>query len=230
MVSVANTITEITSFLGDIEEVGSEIELIALNASIKAAHTGDKGAALGVLASSIQRLSQDARGLTESTADVLRTIYSSAETLKQNAESYMDTSQVESMVMRLAELVENLRRVNDEMVGAFAGTSSRAEELGRDIQKQTQSITFHAAVGNRLLEGRDRMEATSARAQELVPHEDDEGRPERLRKLLDRYTMEAERMIHETAFNLESMEEGAGATGEEAGADGEDDWDNVELF
>ena len=54
------TVGEIATFVGDIEKIGEEIKLIALNAQIKSAYTGDEGAALGVLAEAIQRLSIDA--------------------------------------------------------------------------------------------------------------------------------------------------------------------------
>lgn len=46
MQKVAQTIGEISGFVTDIEEIGSEIDLIALNSQIKAAHTGVEGAAL----------------------------------------------------------------------------------------------------------------------------------------------------------------------------------------
>ncbi|MBI5726822.1 MAG: hypothetical protein HY965_03145, partial [Ignavibacteriales bacterium] len=45
--SVISTIEELTSSIQQIEEIGTEIELIALNARVRAAHTGANGASLG---------------------------------------------------------------------------------------------------------------------------------------------------------------------------------------
>ena len=57
------------------------------------------------------------------------------------------------------------------------------------------------------------------------------GRSARLRQLYDRYTMEAERAVHEAAFGLEggaaaTTASAGGAKGEASGEFG----DNVELF
>lgn len=69
---VSATIAEMGNFVVDIEDVGAEIKLIALNASIKAARTGEQGRALGVLAMAIQRLSSEAREQTQAVSDALR--------------------------------------------------------------------------------------------------------------------------------------------------------------
>ncbi len=59
MLSVSEAMAEITAFAADIDYIGSEIRLIALNAIIKAAHAGREGAAFGVIAETIKRQSVD---------------------------------------------------------------------------------------------------------------------------------------------------------------------------
>ncbi|TVM28184.1 methyl-accepting chemotaxis protein, partial [Oceanidesulfovibrio marinus] len=102
-------------FLEDIEEVGSEIELISLNASVKAAHTGEKGKALGVLASSIQQLSQQAGGRTESVKDIRGSIGEASNHLKSNDEACMDSSHVTDIVTILEQILEGIRRIDEEV-------------------------------------------------------------------------------------------------------------------
>ena len=119
MREVAQTVGDMASFVGDIEEVGSEIELIALNASIKAAHTGSEGAALGVLAMAIQGLSVEAREMTGRVSDILKAITEVSDKLQSNAASYLQTDEVDDILAKFRELTELLgatnRRVTSEL-------------------------------------------------------------------------------------------------------------------
>lgn len=223
---VASTVEEMGSFLSDIEDVGAQIELIALNASVKAAHTGEEGKALGVLAQSIQQLSREARERTEAIADSLTAISQEAISLNRNAESYMDTSQVEEVVGQLEELVTELRDINDGIMEIFQDIQSEGQQLGGAVHKVVDRMHFDKAVNKVLDEVGKELERLSAQARELAP-EDDQRRPERLRKLLERYTMDVERLVHEAALGV------APSTRETEGfavaSDG-DFGDNVELF
>ncbi len=229
MVRVADTVTEMTHFLEDIEEVGSEIELISLNASVKAAHTGDKGKALGVLASSIQQLSQEAGALTESVTDILGRIGEASTNLKSNAEAFMDTSQVTEMITRIEQILAGLRRIDDEVDTLFETIRRQGSELGSSIESLNNSMTFHEDVSTELSKGADTLAELRDEATTIVPHAEDESRPERLDKMLARYTMEAERLIHQQAFDQGSCGPNDGGDEGECSQD-VDDWGDVELF
>ncbi len=78
---VTRTIDELSAFVGDIEEVGTEIELIALNARVTAAKTGVEGAALGVLAEGVRNLSDTSRDQTRTVSDTLARVTNIAKSL-----------------------------------------------------------------------------------------------------------------------------------------------------
>ena len=69
------------TFIGDIEKIGIEIRMIGLNACIRAAHVGEKGTALGVLADSIHQLSGDTSGLTDAISENLKKVIQAAREL-----------------------------------------------------------------------------------------------------------------------------------------------------
>ncbi len=225
MTSVANTVTEIGSFLADIEEVGAEIELIALNASIKAAHTGDKGKALGVLAQAVQKLSVDARRVTDSISEVLQTIAQAADTLKANAETFMDTSQLDEMVAELVGTITDVKALDEQILANSADLAKRSGKLEKEIIALNSQIVFHDQVRKELSVPRKGLAEVNTQARIVVPTEQDANRPDRLKKLLERYTMEEERMIHESALDSESK---AGQS--QGGQDEAEIWDNVDLF
>ncbi len=229
MASVAATVIEISSFLNRIEEVGEEIELIALNASIKAAHTGEKGAALGVLASAIQRLSSEACQLTDSIAAVLGTISQSAEVLNANAKTMLDSRQMDDVIARLEELTARLRTFDDSARTRFQALKADGETLSNSIGQCEGRIDFHLATAAGLDEARDIARDIARKARALIPNSSASRRPERLRRLLERYTMEVERLVHSATSRPDKGSTRAKPT--LAAADtGNDLGDNVELF
>lgn len=78
-----DTITKLTGFMAEINELGSEIGLIAMNAGIKASHTGSDGAALGVLANEIRNLSVDAEDNSKKTSDLLNNVQGTVKELNK---------------------------------------------------------------------------------------------------------------------------------------------------
>ncbi|WP_029894645.1 methyl-accepting chemotaxis protein [Desulfohalovibrio reitneri] len=226
MRDVAGTVSAMSGFVTDIEDVGSEIELIALNASVKAAHTGEEGAALGVLATSIQTLSVEARRETDSASTVLRQVSEASRTLQENAESYMDTSGVEEMLEKLNSLIDRIRGMNSGVRGAFDDLRSTGERLAGDVEEVAESVDFHEDVCHDLRTLETALREMEDEARDLVPANDDESRPQRLREMLSTYTMEAERDIYRKTFEMEDEPESHPEVFEEEGEFG----DNVELF
>ena len=81
MQAVAPAIGDMAKFLLDIERIEIAIERIALNACIKAAHLGEEGAALGVLAEATQNLLGDTRQQTQAVSGSLKSIKAAAQQL-----------------------------------------------------------------------------------------------------------------------------------------------------
>jgi methyl-accepting chemotaxis protein len=229
MSSVAGTISEMSGYVGKIEDVGSEIELIAINASIKAAHTGEEGAALGVLASAIQGLSVEARQQTDEVSRILREVAKSSNILQDNASISYDVSQVDDVSAHLDGLLGQIGDMNRRRSAMFAGIGATSAELGQALQGVAAGVHFHEEVGERLDAVKRDLDAFGALCKRIVPVEGDMRRPERLRELFGRYTMEAERDVHEAVFGLAAGLEKAGKASP-AAADGDGLGDNVELF
>ncbi len=234
MVQVGATVAQMAGFVGNIEEVGSEIELIALNASVQAAHTGDEGLALGVLAGAIQRLSMDARTVTDEVAGELRAIADHAQELQKLSDVSADAQRMEQMMGRLEEMINSLRNLNRQTMDMFGGIRADGDVLCRDLQAQIDGITFHHDVLLDLAQARGSFEDLADQAMVQSSEDcDPSQRPERLKELLARYTMEAERMVHLG----EDHNEAAPAESDDVELFGDDDGvelfgddDNVELF
>jgi methyl-accepting chemotaxis protein len=240
MNGVSENVMEMKTFLGDIEEAGSEIELIALNASIRAARTGEEGKALGVLAQAIRNLSIEARGLTEEVSGRFKSIVDRSEELRKKSDRVVNVSELEKAAAGHERVSEEVGEANRSIKALFEDLSAESRSLGREVADLAANISFHEHVREDLFEAGSEAAALKRMCREAVADRSGAPRPERMQKLLERYTMEAERLVHQQSLgeNPEKHEEPARdespeeETGEchEAPVGGEEEWDNVELF
>jgi len=230
MREVAQTVGDMAAFVGDIEEVGAEIELIALNASIKAAHTGSEGAALGVLAMAIQGLSVEARDMTGRISGILKTITEVSDRLQSNAAAYLQTEEVDGMLARFREMTDLLAQASGRLAGGLADLAAQSGSLAADLREGAGRLVFDRQVDQGLGVVERDMEALLARIQREVPHVDEGRQPERLRAMLARYTMEAERDIYRKTFGEGAGEADVFSNDAPPPTDGGEFGDNVELF
>lgn len=230
MQKVTGTITEIGGFVSDIEAVGSEIDLIALNAQIKAAHTGPQGAALGVLAEAIKRLSLDAVTQTEAVSETLRAINAITATMADQAflsEDTEESQQVAQMEQESHQIILALSGINRSLLQQLGNLATTAESLADDINLTTAGIHIHEEIQHQTNQAADTLEQIYTEARAQVPASSEFR--DNLRHMEQRYTMESERMIHEmmaarhgVTLSLQKQQENSGS-GSEYG-------DNVDLF
>lgn len=233
MQHVISNIAEMSAFLEDVEEVGASIELIALNASVKAAHTGSKGAAMGVLAQSIQTLAHEARSETEAIAGALADIGAASDILHANAQRFRESVQVDATVKRLEVILQGLKEMDTETSELFSSVVTQAQTVASRLEAFAAELTMHEEVRRILGEAADVLEAVARTAAQALPEGHAASPSTRLEAMLGRYTMEIERQIHR-GENLFAPSMGVGMLGgvevglSESGND--DPLDGVEFF
>ncbi|MHB8056842.1 MAG: methyl-accepting chemotaxis protein [Desulfuromonadaceae bacterium] len=232
MKKVAQAIDEISAFVTDIEAIGSEIDLIALNSQIKAALTGPEGAALGVLAEAIKRLSDEAARQADLVAGTLTGIHAVTEHLLADAENKDDQlgTRISAMQDELAVILRTLGNMNAEMLSVLSGLNDRVLSLTQDVEGATAGVDVHErtkSMADGVLAEFGRIVAQSRR---IVPASSEF--KENLRHMEKHYTMESERHIHEALARKRS---GQGAVGvlleaEISSSDDSEFGNNVDLF
>ena len=152
---VDGTIEEISLFVKSIETIGEEIELIAINAQIKAARTGEVGAALGVLAEEIQRLSLDARYQTTTITGMLKSITDASGDLCRDVDAETSTleAEVQEITANLGDLLRMLHKVNENFISLLESIDCSVESLNSDIGNAAAGITVHHRIGTVLAQG-----------------------------------------------------------------------------
>lgn len=229
MNEVTGTIGEIAGFVSDIEAVGSEIDLIALNAQIKAAHTGPQGAALGVLAEAIKRLSLEAVVQTEAVSSTLRAINEATAQLDTDSQltTHDSESQVTVMEQEARQVIATLGQTNKLLRERLSSLAQMAESLSHDITATTADFHAHEETRQMAEEAQTVLEQIYSEARQLVPASSEFRN--NLRHMEQRYTMESERLIHEMLAARHGVQlslkpdDATPASGSEYG-------DNVDLF
>lgn len=230
MAEVTGTIGEMSVFVSDIEAVGSEIDLIALNAQIKAAHTGTQGAALGVLAEAIKRLSLEAVVHTRQVSSILRAINSSTASLNSHdtADQEQTTNdQMAAMEKEAGQIISSMAHTNQILRSQLASLATMAEALSGDIDATTAGFHLHEESGGKIEQVLQTLEGIYREARKIVPASTEFIK--NLSHMEKRYTMESERLIHEMlaashGVSLSTKKEAKISTGSSEFGD------NVDLF
>jgi methyl-accepting chemotaxis protein len=232
MSDVAGIVKDMSAFVEDIEEVGAEIELIALNASVRAAHTGEKGAALGVLAIEIQGLSARARTHTGGVADVLTKVSRLSDVLVEHAEGSSNETEMGGAIEELGSIVDKLSRGNAEVQSESGHLVLESQKMVERIHKLTDRVVFHETMREKLVGFSRRAEELEAAIWNSFPEALEAELPEELRDKLDRYTMESERDTHRSIFGGGTEHDASsGQDGGDVELFSDDDMDdNIELF
>lgn len=253
MLQVAHAMGEMKSYIRDVQKVGIAMRVTALNACIHAAHIGDSGLALGVLADSIHQLSVDTAGSIDIISANLASIGEEAESLSKQGGRY-DQARLEmenaSLLDQVKSLMKPLRQMDEELSDLLQRFDSDGTSLQQEIEEMAAHLRVHdgtdkgiGAVVTSLKEVTGEMRASLPSGSELT-------KVAALGNMAARYTMDKEREIHlavaaaapVTAIGILPMptvdgEKPGTAAGNREGAesapaagDDGDLGDNVELF
>jgi hypothetical protein len=235
MAAVATTMGQITRFVADIDAIGSEIKLIALNAIIKAAQAGKDGAGLNVIAETVKRQSEEicshASAVTGAIVRIIDCVAEVQETLGTGDANAADDADAGALMAGLQGALDALGRLTADVFAQLAVADGKSATLAGQID---------LALGG--MSGDDMVAAIHDR---IVPLLQDVGAAARregaasgvgagtksLRSQEERYTMLSERRIHQAFVS----------SGGQGGLDGSlphvfiparggDLGDNVELF
>jgi methyl-accepting chemotaxis protein len=226
--SASEMVSEMSVFVKDIESLGLNLQLIALNARIKAAHLGKEGAMLDTISGSIYELSKNAREDTKDLSRVLATLVDISLRFKEDMMLMQDkqSKTIGFMVDKLRELIESLHSINDEVHAMLQEMTNLGESLLKDLQDTADEITVHEKVESVLRKVMKAIEDTTGKARLVCPKGFESLATSLMSTLDSLYTTKSERDIH--VKHLESGPQDAAGSGRTN--PGDDNWDNLELF
>ncbi|HOV90662.1 MAG TPA: methyl-accepting chemotaxis protein [Syntrophorhabdaceae bacterium] len=195
---VLSTIANMSKFIEDVEEINASIELIAVNARIKAAHTGEIGAPLGVISEAIQRLSSDARIKKDEISWQINNIETHINkiSLDLNGEIGEIFKNTDVMFEKMTRLTSDLMDTNNKIVSLVNNIEEETHILGETIIDVIDGIDVQYKFENEIEQSLALLKGIMKNIEDVIPQGDMEKRLSKLERLHDRYTMQSERRVH----------------------------------
>ena len=234
---VSSAVSRMGGFLKEIVRIGIEMKMIALNAAIHAAHVGEEGLALGVLAEQIHTLSQGTSERIHSIDEDLKQIFDHAGSLKNCAgvESRRAAQEEVQMAEHLNRMIPSLRQLDAESHSLLERVEAEGDELSTVTWRRAEELNFHEPI----LQGIDSLAAAVEKertriGRHIVKKGGRSARPGAavaLEELAERYTMERERDVHRSVQRSEGSLDRSPLPAHGPGQDeGGELGENVELF
>jgi hypothetical protein len=196
---LAETVIRMHGFMKEIQAIEIEMHLMAVNASICAAHIGTSGDALGALASSMQQRAADSRQRSDSLIQELDCMSKGAIRLAGEGESVLGDGQdiqngyMEEMRTAVAELHSSSERSSAQTAQILASGT----RLGEDLSSTRETFTVGALFANAVSSAQQKLKAIEEKTPSSLSHEGGETSGPVLAEFATHYTMQAERDVHE---------------------------------
>jgi len=190
---LAETIGRMRGAIEEIQTVEIQMERLALNANIRAAHIGGSGDALAVLAGTIQQLAFESRGRSESLLQALGSMSQAGTRLAVRCASAGSDHCEETMRVAIAELHSSSER-SFAQIGQITVRSTRLRE---DLSATRESFSVGSVFAEAVRRARGTLQEIVEQNQPTFSPPGAEAMGRDLDDFARHYTMQAERDVHE---------------------------------
>jgi len=196
------TLSDLSQYAEGIRAIGVKMKLIALNAIVKASQLGDGGGSLGVLAESIHKLSIDSGSCIQSVTQSLDSISTASSNLSSQAVSHNSEpgGEIDTIVRALEGPVDALRSADQSAVSILAQLNEQGRALSDDINLSASRITVHNRFEEQAGPMADQLLEIAEFSHSLVRKPPRSSASNQLAAIQSSYTMESERLIHESVL------------------------------
>lgn len=232
LADVCRGIGEVSVLVEDVELISEEMQLLAMNAAISAAHARQKGAGLDIIAQNIHVVAEEATALAVALARECAGITQQAGQL-QDIER--DTESSSRDVADLLDVAKHRTSTIEEGAARLSQRAAKVEqsaaELADDVGKAIRISDIKEDLQRKLVPAFERLALLGASADMNLPGADGSSLDALFRDLERCYTMDSERRIHHRYVDGHASPPRADIEG--------DDWaakrhhglgDNVDLF
>lgn len=197
--STVSRVAEMTGLVAEFGLVGSEMKVVAANAGIRAAHAGDGGLALGVIAKAIQQLAGELLVWTGTLAADFTAISSAARSLnnEEDGAQVNKSLKAQEIMNQGTELLKILEEINDECIALLEEMEKGSLKLAEDIAIALSSIAVHHECQEMISSVCDGLQGWFAGDRSISGERITSKDSVFAREIISRYSMQSERRVHE---------------------------------
>lgn len=230
---VCREIQTVSGLVEDVELVSEEMQLLAMNAAISAAHARQKGAGLDVIARNIHAVAEEASAYAQILAGACETIVTHAYHLQEIERDTQSSSDDVGRLLnearsRTATIEDSFARILD-LATQVDGT---AAALAEDVNEVVRTIDIKERFRERMVPTLERLDGLSLSVDEKVTATDSANLEALFGELEYCYTMDSERRIHKQFIAEQDLVLSVQETERAVWSDNRhhDLGDNVDLF
>jgi methyl-accepting chemotaxis protein len=224
---LGETIGRMHGAIEEIRAIEIQMQRMALNASIRAAHIGASGDALSVLAGSMQQRALESRQRSESLLETLGSMSETATRLSRQggSASASEDSNPDRCFEELRVAVEDLHSSSERSFAQIGQIIACGARLREDLSATRESFTVGALFAEAVTHAQAMLKAIGEKNPSALSPDRRDVLDLRLADFAVHYTMQAERDVHAgiTKAVVEAAPVAVGAEAEELG-------ENVEFF
>ena len=202
LASVVTSMKEMASLVGAIGRMAADTKALALNGAVKAVKIGDGGHAFEVLTTAIADVAIEVRDNVAVVSRIVARILADGQTLEEGETADLSRQVVEggSIVAELQGLLEHLQRQHGSLVSGIEALSGDSETFRAEAEAITQRVAEAGAATVAMQTVEDELLALAEQlgADAPLPADSDS---RYLAAAANRYTMAAERTIHDAAIH-----------------------------
>jgi len=197
LANVCLGIQEVANLVDEVELIGEEIQLLAMNAAISAAHARQQGAGLDIIAQNIHVVAEEATGHALTLAKECATITSHAVHLQDvGRETKANDGNVGSLLAEAQERMAIIESNCLKLMEFATEVDQTADTLSEDVNDVVKSIDVRRGFREQLAPALDRLEHLSSSDDEELTENDNANLEALFIDLEHCYTMDSERRVH----------------------------------
>lgn len=125
----------INNFIGNIQNISEQTNLLSFNASIEAAHAGSAGAGFRIIANEVKKLSDDTKRATEEILKNVGYLQTSIQDLEKK--THQNTENLEALYTKTGETLEKFSNVKNQN----SSNNENVERISSGIVENVKSIS-----------------------------------------------------------------------------------------
>ena len=155
LTAVGGSLHSAVGATNDIARIAMRTRMVALNATVQAAHAGSKGSAFGVVAQSVRDLAEQIQASSRTIAATLEDLSATVNRLASREASPANSAQIVGLRSAVDTALERFRLEFGEVENSIQGVASRAEQnleqcakVDSAVQSMAKEVAhFERAIG-----------------------------------------------------------------------------------